>query len=261
MSDSKELSDNDEKSVFQICKLMDKKNNCSFFLDKKNNKRSLLKEVSSKIREVHDKCNFDGTYPLGKTICSAYNRLTNENQNRLLNSYNLILSMLLVIIADYKNHVSSHNDLLPSSVYCENDKVQFVDWEYSGENHRSYDLAWFSIKSSLDFIQENNLLLQYDYKDELDLFYSFSLMKPVISLLLTLWSSTTKSNAQPLSLLLDRVSTDIQQAITYTSARKIMTETRIGCFYVNRYKKNIISDKKLRSDASDKLGVFSKSII
>ena len=65
--------------------------------------------------------------------------------------------------------------------------MSLVDWEYAGENHRSYDLAFFSIKKELTPVQESQFLKSYDAEDSLNTRYNVSLMKPVIIYLSLLW--------------------------------------------------------------------------
>jgi hypothetical protein len=140
--------------------------------------------------------------------------------------------MLSTIHSDVGNQVSSHNDLLPSSIYIDKNRISFVDWEYSAENHRSYDLAWLSMKASLTPHQEQKLVTAYDKTDHLNIQYSVAVMKPIINYLLLLWHLSSKAaNAITSNLLLRSLAMNIQEAISKQSAKKMVSELRFCLFH------------------------------
>lgn len=142
------------------------------------------------------------------------------------NYYKIIIALLITINSDKKNRVLSHNDLESSSVYVNNDQVSFVDWEYSGKNHRSYDLTLFSIKSSLSSEQENDLTNTYDAKNTFDTKYFVTLMKPIIYFLYMLWK-TPKNSIMHESLYFLNLNSSLQEAIFYQSSRVLFSEAKI----------------------------------
>jgi hypothetical protein len=123
--------------------------------------------------------------------------------------------------------------------------ISFVDWEYSAENHRSYDLSLFSIKSSLTPQQEQKLVTAYDPLGSLNMQYSVAMMKPIVNFLLLLWNLSSKQgNAITANTLLHSLTISIQDVIYKQFARSLLSETKFGLF---SNKENIESmpDKKL----------------
>ncbi len=140
----------------------------------------------------------------------------------------------------------SHNDLLPSSIYLDKDQISFVDWEYSAENHRSYDLSLFSIKSSLTPEQEQKLVTSYDVSGSLNMQYSVAVMKPIVNFLLLLWNMSSKqANAITANILLHSLTMNIQDVISKQSARMLLSEMKFCLFHNNKQPVKLISDKNL----------------
>lgn len=160
-----------------------------------------LGEISGHIRRIHDSCRFKGEYPLSRTIRESYSRLQKDHRQRYQHHYFLILALVKIIDSDKQNFVSSHNDLLPSSVYILLGRAHFVDYEYSGRNHRAYDVAFFAIKAGLTGGQETKLLASYDHDEALDIAESYRVMKPIVSFLLLCWSGASSSSMLSESVL------------------------------------------------------------
>lgn len=121
-----------------------------------------------------------------------------------------------------------------------------MDWEYSAENHRSYDLAFFSIKSSLTPEQEKKLVTAYDASGDLNMQYSVAVMKPIINFLLLLWSLSSKqANAITANILLLSLTTNIQEAIYKQSAKTLLSEIKFSLFHQNRRHVKSTSDEKI----------------
>jgi thiamine kinase-like enzyme len=208
---------NNKNKGIQICKLRDKK---SCFSELNTNYRVLFFIFLAKqLRYIHNTCQFEGNYPVQKTIFSSFNRLPQKSQRFLNRYYGLVMLLIGALCRDTKNHVSSHNDLLPSSIYMKDDLtgLSIVDWEYSAKNHRSYDLAFFLIKARTSAKEERQLLRAYDPSDSLNTHYNVSLMKPVIRFLLMTWAS-------PSSGVIDTdivsLNIDMQNALFNTSGRR-----------------------------------------
>ncbi|MBX3710269.1 MAG: hypothetical protein KF702_11100, partial [Gammaproteobacteria bacterium] len=156
------------------------------------------------------------------------------------------LSMLSTFNSDEKNQVSSHNDLLPSSIYLDKNRISFVDWEYSAENHRSYDLSFFSIKYSLTPEQEQKLVASYDATGNLNMQYSVAVMKPIVNFLLLLWNLSSKqTNAITANTLLYLLTMNIQNAIYEQSARTLLSEMNFCLFHHNKQHAKSTLDKNL----------------
>ena len=133
---------NNNKLGFQICHLSEENN--KFSESTMSIKTDSLNKIAREIKKFHRISDFKNHYPIAGTIDNSLKRVPTPEQNKLSTYHMLILSMLDTINSDQKNMVSAHNDLLPSSIYIEKNKISFVDWEYSAQNHRGYDLALFS---------------------------------------------------------------------------------------------------------------------
>ncbi len=217
---------NDLRNNFQICRFIgeDKKFN-TIFNSKKHN---VLNDVGRAIRKVHQSLNFNNVYDISLTLKSSFKRIKINDQNKLYDYYMLILSMLISVNSGREHFVSSHNDLLPSSIYCEPHGITLVDWEYAGMNHRSYDLALFSRKASLTSEQEEKLISAYDPEDNLNMSHSMIMMKPIISFLLLVWSSSAiRHDDREMVLLVS----DVQNAILHQSIKRLTCAT---CLMLNR---------------------------
>ncbi len=248
----------DEQQLFQICTLYDTDSQFEV-AHNKTNSRLLLQRIARGIKTFHRECEFKGHYPLPNSVANAFSRVSKVRQVETLGLYKNILSIIQVLRADTKNHVSSHNDLLPSSIYCRNNQIAFVDWEYSGQNHRAYDLALFSIKASLTGLQEKYLVSQYDPNNQFQLLYSVALMKPVVSFLLTLWALGSTKLAPTVTPLLENVKLHLQDAYTAHSARTLFALSKFGVFRIakpeeSKTVKLLLLDRRRRVERNLRLG-------
>ena len=178
----------DPNGAFQICKYWDKKY--------ASNHIAYLDVIAYQIHRMHESCYFRGEFPLFLTLEKSYRRLSSTRQEKYKYAYQVIIALLKVIVSDSINFASSHNDLLPTSVYCMFGQALFVDFEYSGINHRTYDLAWLAIKMKLTTQQENTLIRAYDPHQQYGVDRSYFLMKPVIGFLLLCWSVENDHDTQ-----------------------------------------------------------------
>ncbi len=176
---------NNTQFGFQICRFNKEKNRFSN-LKQNEDRDNLFKKIALGIKKFHRVGHFKNQYHIADTIDHSLKPVAETEKNKLHSYSELILSMLSTINSDVENYVSSHNDLLPSSIYIDNKRISFVDWEYSAGNHRSYDLAWLSTKASLTPQQEQKLVTAYDVNDHLNMQYSVAVMKPIIHYLLLL---------------------------------------------------------------------------
>jgi thiamine kinase-like enzyme len=73
-----------------------------------------------------------------------------------------------------------HNDLSPNNFLLTNEGIKIIDWEFSGNNDKLWDLAFLSVVSEFDNEQEDYLLDSYfDKKVEAIDFCRFVLYKPI----------------------------------------------------------------------------------
>lgn len=204
---------NDPENGFQICKFSHEK---SKFTDAKN-KNALLYLIGVAIKNYHAQASFNNHCHVSSILQSSFTRLPTQQQIKLNGIYQLILRMVLSLMKDSAHFVASHNDLLASSVYCEAGEISIVDWEYSGRNHRAYDLAFFSVKAVLSTDQENILIRAYDPNNALNIHDSISLMKPLVNFLLLLWSENSNYAYKQLIL-------SLQHAVFYSSTKTLSRE-------------------------------------
>lgn len=218
---------NNHQKGFQLCEIPKAK---TFDSLPDEEKLCSLVSLGKTLKQVHSIGEFQDQYQLANTLLNSFSKLSADNQRLLEKPLSTLLSILKTLQSDIENHVSSHNDLLPSSVYVKGDDISMVDWEYASQNHRSYDLAFFSIQSGLNQAEEKNLLQGYDPDCANNTFYSFYLMKPVIHCLLLLWQSTTKllrlASEEPSHKLL----CSLQDASVWSSAKTLLTQNRLLMF-------------------------------
>lgn len=219
--------ENNIEAGFQICAFEDEKNKYSTLQSNKS-REGILEIISSGIKKIHQLEKFKGNLDMISTVNQAIKNLSKLDKNKLSSYYEIIITILMMLNSDVKNFVFSHNDLLPSSIYLKENKLSLVDWEYSGNNHRSYDLAFFSVKSSLSGYEEQKLVSEYDKLGELNMEYAVTVMKPVVTLLCLLWNLTSKQPNVSTSILLHFVlSTGIQEALSYQSQKQLRQEMKL----------------------------------
>lgn len=232
---------NAPKHGFQICALPDKNTQTQRL---GTDKPTSLSKVGKALRQLHQIRGVQNEYYIDETLKQSFTRLDKTVQQSLKPYYDSTQQMLSVLGADNSHRVTSHNDLLPSSVYQRNDDVYLVDWEYAGRNHFLYDLALFSIKSGLSQHDDHRLLSSYDLNMDNHTNYLFLLMKTSVSFLILNWHLTTNPFHQ-----------DMAELITYTCQLQHTLTTQAG--------NNILSELKLSTTATneqeedEQLTVFS----
>jgi thiamine kinase-like enzyme len=200
---------NGHEHGFQICHLQQETYRFSnLAADKKT--PDLFRDIALTIKKVHHINNFKNNYCIGSTIHTTFSRMEEKNKTILMQFYSSIMSILATLFADTDNFVFSHNDLLPSSIHYTGVQTTLVDWEYSGQNHRSYDLALFSIKARLSVEQEQQLLGSYDRQCRHNTQYNHIIMKPIVDFLLLQWAlASPKVSNESVTALLDKLLDDL----------------------------------------------------
>lgn len=100
------------------------------------------------------------------------------------------------------NLVPSHNDTTPSNFLFiqskqnkEDTSLKIIDWEYSGNNDRLWDLVYFFIESELNEKDQEFFLKHYFHKEKTDnLKHWINIYKPLICFSITLWFYTQLAN-------------------------------------------------------------------
>lgn len=180
---------------------------------------AMLFSLGYTLRWVHTRCQFKGRYPVCDTLNQSYQRLAAWQRDQLSPYFHVAIALLGILARDRLNMVASHNDLLPSSVYPERRGMTLVDWEYSAENHMSYDIALYSIQSKLNAKEESMLVQGYHAKHRLDLSYYLQLAKPAVRFLLATWAL---ARGQDLALM--PIHAEMQMAIFVQSAKALCLE-------------------------------------
>lgn len=183
----------ENSKYFQICYYVPEEKRFSLITDEQMKMKSLTR-IADSIRNYQSTVEFQNDLSIRNMVADSFNRLPADKKAKLNNYYEMIMKIIFVIEQDGKRKVSSHNDLLPSSIYYIDGEIIIVDWEYSALNHPYYDLAHISILSSLTLAQDQAFLARYD--DSIKHFsigqgHSFILMKAVISFVLLVWKCRT----------------------------------------------------------------------
>lgn len=87
-----------------------------------------------------------------------------------------------------------HNDTTPTNFLLAHDEIKLLDWEYSGNNDRLWDLTYFALYSELPREHEVKLLSSYFGECNEAMLAWFDLYKPVIAWWVLLWSWTQLAN-------------------------------------------------------------------
>ncbi|HDR0611423.1 choline/ethanolamine kinase family protein [Pasteurella multocida] len=68
----------------------------------------------------------------------------------------------IYLIDKYNKLVPCHNDLVPENILIKDNRIYFIDWEYSGMNHPLFDIAAFFLESKLLQEQQESFLKYYN---------------------------------------------------------------------------------------------------
>lgn len=200
-------------SGFQICRFVPEENRFSSINDE-NVKTKCLEKVAELIKRYQTTVEFQNALSIRTTLSNSFEYLPKDKKMKLQHYYDLIMKIICVVEQDGKNMVSSHNDLLPSSVYNIDGDMVIVDWEYSALNHPYYDLAHISVHSSLTVEQDQALLNRYDgsiKQFSVGRGLSFVLMKAFISFLPLVWNRDPNKEDE----LLDKFQASFKNAVWY----------------------------------------------
>jgi len=215
---------NDRLHGFQICVVDSAKNFSEISIDRTHN--SQLVAISQEIKKCHEKNNFQNRYPVANTAIHSLKKLPKIEQVKVESHLEIILRMLFTLALDENNHVSSHNDLLPSNVYIKKRHVHFVDWEYAAVNHRAYDLSYFIISAALAPCQEQKLIDAYDPLNTFATKQAVLLTKPVIYFLLITWNLAKFTRTNLPAQQLRSLTLSIQDVYSHSASKRLTTEIR-----------------------------------
>lgn len=221
---------NDVLGGIQICAAPNKKRSLDY-LFAQDPSLDLMTPVAKAMRQYHGVSQFSGHYPLGLTLENSLRRSLRQltapgAQKTLQKLASVIFKLIKVVTEDHDNHVFSHNDPLPSSIFfdqSEASQVSIVDWEYSGQNHRVYDLAIVAHKLKLNSADAMSFVQAYDPDNRFNSVYYFTFMRPIISFLIGLWEGSAMHSTSQLALRFS-----IQEALRVSAVNKIKFEYRLA---------------------------------
>jgi thiamine kinase-like enzyme len=186
-------------SEFQICYFKPEEKRFSMIIDE-DMKMECLEKVAESIKNYQAAVEFQNVLSIRKDLVEkAFNQMLSDKKTKLNFYYEIIKKIIFVVEHDRKDHVSSHNDLLPSDIYYIDGEIIIVDWEYSALNHPFYDLAHLSVLSSLTMEQDQAFLTTYNKSIKnfsIGQGHSFILMKAIISFLLLTWNRDPTKDEQ-----------------------------------------------------------------
>ncbi|QRN04462.1 phosphotransferase [Legionella sp. MW5194] len=216
---------NKPEEGFQICDWQDETTNFTR-INANGSRISTIQAVAKTIQQYHQRVHFKNHYSFQHTLSTASRRLRNSGNMEMTAIYRVVVSIFSLVTQEDKEFVASHNDLLPSSIYVNDRKTVIVDWEYSGKNHRSYDLALFSLKSSLSPVEEAHLIKNYDPDGDNRMEYWLPLMKAGVNYLLLLWElNSSRDERVPNALFLFKtLQSNLQEAFIQQSAKSLFKE-------------------------------------
>lgn len=150
-----------------------------------------LKQAILNLRKVHSsKQRMKNDYNVPKTVFDSYGRIPEPYQQGFFQDLpSLFKRIILTLMEDTDNFTSSHNEPYPSNFTkgeLAND-YRIVDWEYSGNNHRCWDLAFLSVTAKLTAEQDDYLLKVYFDQKKTDDRMKFYLFKTVVQFTTMLW--------------------------------------------------------------------------
>jgi len=86
-----------------------------------------------------------------------------------------------------KDHVLTHHDLNPKNILFHNQRVKFIDWEYTGINDRYFDLATIAVEFKLMSHEEHFFLRSYFKNSTTINFKKLYLYKELYTILCAQW--------------------------------------------------------------------------
>lgn len=124
-----------------------------------------IKAVSDLMKKTHNSPKKFPNFFDWQAELSKYERIVKELKGDFFFDYNNLKQRLIEFQRDHiKNtiFVPCHNDTVPENfVVAESGRTYLIDWEYSGMNDPSWDVAAYIIESRLSEDAIQNLLMEY----------------------------------------------------------------------------------------------------
>ncbi len=228
---------NDVYRGFQICKLYPQSSSLNYLQENLDKFIPVLAKQIVRYQKLI--INYKNVYPLIKTIQSSFNRLNMEQRKSLQIYFEIILKMAEKIEQDKKEHVFSHNDLLLSSIYIQKNSAVIVDWEYAGENHRFFDIAFIVVKNKLDQVKEDLLIKSYCIENFNENKYSIEMLKSIISFMFLQWELAKSDSPKKVQFFVEFYD-NLKKFAFYHSYRSLKNDLFISSINIqNDSKKNL----------------------
>lgn len=126
--------------------------------------------IAKTLKLLHtDKNFFENEFDIFKEIDSYEKKINGNIENfypEYLKTKNKILKIQEKLENDNILKVNCHNDTVAENFIKANNKIYLIDWEYSGLNEAEWDLAAFSLESSLSNSDEQ-IFLNYYYENNI----------------------------------------------------------------------------------------------
>lgn len=198
-----------------------------------------LTRLGVTLRRAHRLNDHKIFYQMQGELLRSFGGLSPTHQLLLAAHFQLMLRLVALLNADQANHVFSHNDLLPGSVYAHDSHVAIVDWEYAAGNHCAFDLAWFSSKADLSVREERQLLTTYDPSNQRQLAYWVSSVKPLVHFFGLLWSAKKHSGAELTNTpLWSQLMRTLRDSAVVRASRKLRCAARLFVSSVRKEEKS-----------------------
>ena len=162
-------------------------------LDKKIGKSEIV-SIAKIFNKLHGfKKLMQNDYNPVEVIWSSYKRLPNKENHVLKIEKNLIERILFDWLCSFRKIVPCHNEPYLSNFIKNRKNFRFVDWEYSANNFKEWDLAFFSLKAMLNPFEEEFFIMSYYSETDENINHNivlFNLFKPIVAMVLLIWSAS-----------------------------------------------------------------------
>ncbi|QEH11547.1 choline kinase family protein [Histophilus somni] len=127
-----------------------------------------LSLISKELYKLHHSdIQFNNEFNVFETFQQYFDLLKDKNGFFCFNkNIQLIYEFFLKISKNnsfYNIKCPCHNDLVPENILMKNNKLFFIDWEYSGMNAPLFDVAAFFLESRIPEEKQKYFLAHYDH--------------------------------------------------------------------------------------------------
>lgn len=153
-----------------------------------------MKKVVRVLKRLHNSnTNFNNIFDPFKMI-DMYENILKEDQGEFFKDYKIVKNNIFYFQNSIKNCnfklVPCHNDTVPENFILNRDKMNLIDWEYSGMNDCVWDLAAHSLECQFSKKEEGSFLNLY-FNDNIneEIVLRLNLYKIIQDFLWSIWSN------------------------------------------------------------------------